>query len=70
MITATCVAVNASSTPNEKTPARNATSCFTNDVAITIALETTVTLTIAHGETSVRRFRRPNADGQLAVLAE
>src|SRR5579862_5561925 len=55
LITAICVAVNASRTPNENTPARNETSRFTNEVAITIALETIVTLTIAQGETSVRR---------------
>ena len=63
LITASCAAVNASSTPNENTLARNCTSWCTNELAITIALAISAALTIACGETSVRRCRRPNARG-------
>jgi len=60
LITASCAAVNASRTPNEKRLARNETSWRKNEVAITIADDTIATEMIASGETCARRLRRPN----------
>ena len=63
LITASCAAVNASSTPNEKTLARNWTSCLKNEVAMTIADEIVAAETIASGETCARRLSRPKLRG-------
>ncbi len=63
LITASWAAVNASKTPNENTDARNATSFFRNDVAITIDDEMRAAARIACGETCARLLRRPKLRG-------
>jgi len=63
LITASCAAVNASSTPNEKRLARNVTSCLMNDVATTRADEMSAADRIAWGETCARRLSRPKLRG-------
>ena len=63
LITASCAAVNAASTPKLNRLARKATSSCTKDVPISSAIEISAAATIACGETSVRRLSRPKSRG-------
>ena len=63
LITASWAAVNASSTPKEKSDARNATSSSRNEVPITIPDERSAAAKIACGETCARRLSRPKLRG-------
>ena len=70
LITASCAAVNATSTPNENRLARKTTSCFVNEVATTIADDMTAAARIAGRRDVGAAAQAPERLGELAVLAE
>src|SRR6266571_7106354 len=63
LITASCVAVNASRTPKLNKLARKKTGCVSVDVTIRPAIAISAAATIDCGETSVRGLSQPNFRG-------
>ena len=63
LITASCAAVKAASTPKLNRLARKAISSVRTEVPRRSAIEISAAETIACGETSVRRLSRPKARG-------